>query len=758
MEYKIALAGNPNVGKTSLYNRITHSFEHVGNWHGVTVSDASKKIVYNGRAITVTDLPGFYSMTVYSFEEAISRDNVLYGKNDVIIDVCEVNNLARNLYLALQLIEADVKVVLAINMIDELHKRGLGLDAQRLEASLNLPVVSVSAKYSSNINLLMDAAIKRAECGQAMTDLKYLNKLPLKKVLPLVASNAAEIGISPTYAAIKVLENDEYVISELKLPQHILDSIRAMGDMQSLVARARYDFIEELTRDIVTPLKDYSEQTAAKSKNKRRFFRYSTEKNAQNKVSTQLSSDAKKNVKAGAIRNYGKEISVINSRFGFSRLDKIVLNKYLALPIFFAVMGIIFFITFGFFGNALSNGIEYLIRSFIYRPAVSGLTEIGAPVYLVGLFGEGIIKGVGGVLVFLPQIILLFLFLALLEDSGYVSRVAFMTDGLFRKIGLSGRSVFTMLMGFGCSATAVLTARGLEDDRMRKKTVLFTPFMSCSARLPVYTAIISAFFIRFRPLIIFGLYVLGVVVAVILAAIFEKIRKLKSGKPSFIMEMPPYRFPTAERVLQILWSNAKTFIVKVGTVVFALNVIVWILSNFSLKAGFIDGESNAESLLESLSSVIAPVFAPLGFGDWRAVTALLSGLAAKETVISTVQSLGGVGELFAGSNAGINALTFSVFTLLYVPCVATLSAMNREIGLRWTAFGFLLQMLTAYAVALAIRLICLFFVHYTSVGVGIILIVLIASAFTAAISLISKRRRACSGGCEVCNGGCHNGR
>lgn len=437
----------------------------------------------------------------------------------------------------------------------------------------------------------------------------------------------------------------------------------------------------------------------------------------------------------------------------YSRIDKVVLNKYLALPIFLALMCLIFFVTFGLIGNWLSNLLDFLITKFIYKPVTNGLTSINSPLWIVNLVGEGVILGVLGVLKFLPQVVLLFFFLALMEDSGYISRVAFMTDGLFRKIGLSGRSVFTMLMGFGCSATAVLTARGLEDDTMRKKTVILTPFMSCSARLPVYTVVAGAFFASGKFLVIFGLYILGAAVSLLLAVIFEKwVKNLKSGKLSFIMEMPPYRIPTFERVMQIIFHNAKVFIVKVGTVVFALNVIVWILSNFSFTQGYTAGGEN--SILALFSGFIAPVFTPLGFGNWRAVTSLLSGFVAKEVVVSSIESLGGVGAVFTGEYASLSALTFLVYTLLYIPCIATFSAEIKEVGVKWALFGLVLQLAVAYVVALLFHTAGLAFIINPGITVGVIVVALIAVVCVAVLINRIKNRGKCSCGCGSCSYSC----
>ena len=744
MEYSIALTGNPNVGKTSLYNRITHSLEHVGNWHGVTVSAVSKSTLYNHNRVEITDLPGFYSMTVYSFEESISRDAVLDGKNDLIVNVCEVNNLPRNLYLTLQLLELDVPVVLVVNMMDELKKQGKVLNYRKIERILKIPIVPMSAKYHSDVHLLMEVALDYIATYRGNTvNLTYLDRLPLKDVTAILGDSAEKAGFKPRYAAIKVLEQDEFVLEKLQLSDGQKAALEKLGNWQSRVAQYRYEFIDGITEGAISrsvtdehhemhehtahnvPLE--TEQPAAPSAEKADKHRRHHDRHAE------------------------KELYM----HGYSRLDKYVLNKYAALPLFLLVMAVIFVVTFGLLGNWLSQLLDLGIDKLLYEPITNGLNKIHTPRWVVDLLGDGIIHGVGGILTFLPQVVLLFFFLALLEDSGYISRVAFMTDGLFRKIGLSGRSAFTMLMGFGCSATAVLTARGLEDDTMRKKTVLLTPFMSCSARLPVYSVIASAFFVGgsawAKPFIIFGMYILGAVVALTLAAIFEKTKRLKSGKLSFIMEMPPYRWPTAERVWQIIWHNAKVFVVRVGTVIFSLNVIVWLLSNFSFRGYVPDVGGN--SILQSISRFIAPVFTPLGFGQWQAVTALVSGLVAKEVVISVVGSFGGPTVLFTGQYATLSALTFMVFTLLYIPCIATLTAIGKEIGRKWMFFSLGLQLLVAYVVSLLFHSIGLLFYVNAGLAVGILIAAVIAAICLGTLVSVLRRKNTC-GSCAGCSRNC----
>ncbi len=711
-EYRIELAGNPNVGKTSLYNRLTGSFEHVGNWHGVTVERVEKKIAFDGDGIVLADLPGLYSLTVYSPEESISRDSILNDKTDLIINVCEVNNLSRNLYLTLQLLEIGAPVLLAVNMIDELKKRGKKLDAEKLENRLRIPIVPVSAKYKADAKRLVEESARYIKSGKKRkTELTYLNKLPVKEFVSIIGRNAEAAGLKHEYAAIKLMENDAYVTDLLKLSDAQVKEIGKYGDLQPVVAAARFKFIDEIMRDVIV-------------------------------ADNSLKRIAEKSGKAGF-------------RGGIA-IDKAVLNKYAAIPIFLLVMAAVFAITFGLVGKYLSELFGLFIEKCLYDPISNSLASVSCPAWITGILCDGVILGVGGILAFLPQIVLLFFFLALLEDSGYISRVAFMTDGFFRKIGLSGRSVFTMLMGFGCSATAVLTARGLEDEKMRKKTVLLTPFMSCSARLPVYSVIASAFFAKGQPFIIFGMYILGAAVAIMLAVLFEKcFKKLKSGKLSFIMEMPPYRFPTFERIWQIIWNNVKIFLVRVGTVIFALNVIVYVLSNFSFAHGYVVG-TDYKSIFEYVGEFFAPVFAPLGFGNWRAVTSLLSGLVAKEVVISSIESLGGVSAIFTGDYAALSALAFMVFTLLYVPCVATLAAIRKEAGRKWMLFSLCLQLSVAYLCSLVFYWIGRLILSNMGLGIGLALLIPVIVFCVCVLASAAKKKSLCGCKCAGCTRGCPN--
>lgn len=761
MDYNIALIGNPNVGKTSVYNKITHSFEHVGNWTGVTVEAVSKEILFEHRRITVCDLPGLYSLTVYSPEEGVSRDAVCAGKQQAIIDVCDVNDLSRNLYLTLQLLEAGAPVVLTLNMMDELSRRGQIVNYRKLEAALGLPVVPMATKYHAEVHMLLSVTVDYIEHRRhKRAELPYLKKLPLEQVKTIIEKNAEKAGVDLLYAAIKVLENDTFILEKLALSDEQKAGIAALGEeLQDKLAAARYAYIDKIMDGVIMS------SVADEHHEMHEHSVHDVPLTASERDEAEKRGDEDE---IKHIRLHGKiKKNEDLKRRGFSGLDRLFLNKYLALPLFFVIMLAIFLVTFGDYmpGYWMKTGLEWIFDNALHDPVQKGLTSIGAWNWVTGLVTDGIIDGLGGVLVFLPQIVLMFLFLALLEDSGYISRVAFMTDGLFRKIGLSGRSVFTMLMGFGCSATAVLTSRGMEDEKMRKKTVMLTPFMSCSARFPVYSAICAAYFSGGKAFVIFGMYILGAAVALAYAAILNKIKKFKSGEMSFIMEMPPYRIPTLTRVFQILWHNAKAFIIRVGTVVFAINIIVWLLSSFGVGTvdgntvfGYCGDHAEIKSFLEYFASAVAPLFAPLGFGagdhGWQAVTALISGLAAKEVVLSSIESFGGA-EVVFGTD-GCAALAFVVFTLLYVPCIATLAAIRKEAGWKWMLGGAALQLATAYVISLVFYWMGVLFTYNVGAAVSIIIVLVVAAIVAAVIAHAVRTRNMCIGcpGAKNCGGSC----
>lgn len=710
MHLNISLLGNPNVGKTTLYNNLTKSFEHIGNWHGVTVEAKSKTFKYGQDTVTMTDLPGIYSLSVYSSEEAVSRDNVLSGGNDVIINICEVNNLSRNLYLTLQLMEAGAPLILAVNMTDELKLQGKTIDYDKLGRLLGVTVVAISAKYKNNTKELLAAAVKTARQNKGKSKkvfykTEYFRTLPLEKLAALVKFNAAKAGpdLNADWCAVKLFENDAFVKQRLMLSDASAAEAKAMtvsayngagfGDGESLAAALRYKHIDNITAACVVRKK--------------------------------------------------------SGIHGYSRIDKILLNKYLAFPVFIIIMAAVFYLTFGFIGKFLSGAIGALVNDMAGGAVFGWLVQIGAPEWICCLVRDAVFGGVGSIVTFLPQITLLFLFLALLEDTGYLSRVAYMTDGLFGKLGLSGRSVFTMLMGFGCSTTAVITARNCETEAMRIKTVLITPFMSCSARLPVYAMVAAAFLFN-QWLLIFLLYMLGIAVALIVSRVLDSMPKFKCPKPDFIMEMSPYRLPTAGRVGLIIWTNIRAFLTRVATVVFGLTVIIWVLSNFTFTFAYLPAHPGAISMMQAISSLIAWIFAPLGFGNWRAATALLSGFVAKETIIAALEGIAKADIASVLGNDPAAAVSFVVFVLLYVPCISAVSAIRKELGAKLMWVSVFMQLGIAYIVSFMVYWIGKLFLGG---NLGLIIGVLCAAAVLTYSGIVlyktAKKRTLCNN-CNSC--------
>lgn len=744
---KIILVGNANVGKTTLYNYLTHSFEHIGNWHGVTVSAVEKKILYKHNELVIEDLPGIYSLTIYSGEEAVSRDSILSKDYKCLVNICEVNNIPRNLYLTMQLLELGIVPVLCVNMVDELKKLGKSINYRLLEKRLGMPVIPVSAKYHGDIHLLLDTTLEHMQTQHIPIELPYLKALPLDDIMALICKNADAADLKTRYAAIKIIENDSFIMDKLNLSDEQKGVLAPYGELQAELARLRYDFICSITDEVI--IRNVSEEHH--EMHEHAVHGVPIETNAGEAAGLNYSIPEKIGLRA--LKHKKHHDKHRGRDHGYSVLDKVLLNKYLAFPILFLLFALIFYLTFFVVGKPVTWGMEYAIDNFIYAPIVGAMERAGVTGWVVALVGDGIINGLGGIIIFLPQVVLLFLFLAFLEDSGYLSRVAFMTDGLFRKLGLSGRSVFTMLMGFGCSATAVLTARNMEDQRVRRKTVLLTPFMSCSARLPVYTVVAGAFF-GGSWLIIFGLYLMGIAVALLLAFLSERFKKLRSGAPNFIMEIPPYRLPTAGRVLVLLFKNVKMFLIRVGTIIFALNIIVFLLSNFSFGLKYIP-EDMGSSMLGTTSSFLAPIFIPLGFGSWQATTGLIAGLVAKEAVSSTLKSLGDLQGFFPGGV--LAAFSYVVFVLLYVPCLAAISSIAKELSGKFAFISLALHLCTAYIISLLVFQGGTFFRWlFTEAGTGAIVSVCIVAAVLLAVIIIIvrviKRRGACTGcACNCAN-------
>jgi ferrous iron transport protein B len=660
----IALTGNPNSGKTTLFNRLTGSNQYVGNWPGVTVEKKEGLLRKEFGEAVITDLPGIYSLSPYSPEEVITRDYILKEKPDVIINIIDGTNIERNLYLTLSLMEIGRPVVVAVNMMDEVSSLGGSVDCDAISKELNVPVVPISARKDENIQKLVEAALsfdKVVDISERIYSTEA--QIAIARIENLISEECGNSDLPRMWTAIKLLENDIRIIKQLNLPTNkkrsiddiarSYESTGELGDRETMLADLRYRYITNtlVRQHVVKPIKPGEETLSDK-------------------------------------------------------IDRFVTNRILALPIFFALISCVFYLTFGPFGSFFSNALDILINDVIAQAAVSLLTSINAKEWLVSLVTDGIISGVGGVLVFLPQIAILFFFLSLLEDSGYMARAAFIMDRLFRRFGLSGKSFIPLLMGFGCSVPAIMATRTLENERDRRMTIILTPFMSCAARWPVYALFISAFFEEARWLVALSIYTLGIVVAV-LSGIILKYTLFRGETVPFVMELPLYRLPTAEGTFLRLWDRVKEFLLRAGTLIFAMSIFVWFLSNIS--PSFTMAKSD-QSIFAQFGRIIAPIFAPLGFGEWRASVSLLTGLIAKEAVVSTMGILYGLESSVAESGGLVpiirqaftpaSALAFMTFTLLYVPCVSTLATTRREMNSRkWTAFAVAWQLSMAYIVS-----------------------------------------------------------
>ena len=629
-----ALAGNQNCGKTTLFNALTGSNQHVGNFPGVTVDQKSGE-VKGYKDCSVVDLPGIYSLRTYTQEEIVTRDFILNQKPDGIINIVDATNIERNLYLTLQLLTLRVPMVLALNMMDEVRANGGTVDVQKLSEDLGIPVVPITAAKGEGVSELMDRAAETAKN-------RVLPKVydfcaadsPVHRcvhaVVHLIEDHAERLGLPTRFCATKLIEGDEAMADRLELDQNerellehcVVQMEKENGlDRNASLADMRYSFIEKVTADAV--------------------------------VKCQESREHKRSVK----------------------LDRVLTGKYTALPVFFGIMLLIFYLTFNVIGQGLSDllaaGIDYVTAG------VDGaLTAYGINPVVHSLIIDGIFAGVGSVLSFLPIIVTLFFFLSILEDTGYMARVAFVMDKLLRKIGLSGRSIVPMLIGFGCSVPAIMATRTVSSDRDRKMTILLTPYMSCSAKIPIYGFFTAAFFTEHKALVMISLYVLGMAVGV-LAALVMKNTAFKGKPVPFVMELPNYRLPSAKSVGLLLWEKAKDFLQRAFTVIFLATVVIWFLQSFDTRLNVVT--DSADSLLALIGQWLAVLFKPLGFGDWRCATALISGFIAKESVVSTLEVLLG-GAAITSLFTVRSAVSFLVFTLLYTPCVAAVATIRRELG------------------------------------------------------------------------------
>ena len=657
------LAGNQNCGKTTLFNQLTGSSQHVGNFPGVTVDRKDGQI--RGHANTlVTDLPGIYSMSPYTSEEIVTRQFLLDDKPRGIINIVDATNIERNLYLTMQLMELDVPMVLALNMMDEVRENGGSIRINEMEARLGIPVVPISAAKNEGIDELVDHALHVAQYQErpgrkdfcsADGDGGAVHRC-LHGVMHLIEDHARAAGIPVRFAASKLAEGDALILEKLNLSQNekemlehiIVQMEQERGlDRAAAIADMRFRFISGVCQAAVVHPRESREHARSE------------------------------------------------------RIDRVLTGRFTAIPAFIAIMGLVFYLTFNVVGSFLSDLLEAAIGALTgWVDAV--MTASGVSGVVHSLVIDGVFGGVGSVLSFLPFIVTLFFFLSLLEDSGYMARVAFVMDKLLRKIGLSGRSIVPMLVGFGCTVPGVMATRTLPSERDRKMTILLTPFMSCSAKLPIYAFFSAVFFPEHAALVMVALYALGVVMAVLAALVLRK--TAFSGEPvPFVMELPNYRLPGARNVAQLLWEKAKDFLQRAFTVIFVATIVIWFLQTFDLRLNVV--ADSQQSLLAALSGVIAPLFAPLGFGDWRICTALISGFMAKESVVSSLSILFGTTSALLAALTPLSAAALLVFSLLYTPCVAAISAIRRDLGGRWALGVALGQCSIAWAAAFAVRMI-----------------------------------------------------
>lgn len=655
-----ALAGNQNCGKTTLFNQLTGSNQHVGNFPGVTV-DRKDGTIRNHPEASVTDLPGIYSLSPYTGEEIVSRQFILDETPDAIIDIIDATNIERNLYLTLQLMELDRPMVIALNMMDEVTANGGAIDVNLLESLLGVPVVPISAARNEGIGELVEHALHVARfrerpgrldfCAPDGPDGGALHRC-IHGIANLIEDHAVTAHIPVRFAATKLVEGDELVTDALHLDRNELDAIEhiisqmegeAGTDRLSALADMRFSFIGDVCGRCV--------------------------------------------VKPHESREHVRSV----------KIDRILTGRYTAIPAFLVIMGLVFWLTFGVIGAALQGLMEDGIAAII-ASADAGLKAFGTNDVVRSLAVDGVLTGVGSVLTFLPIIVVLFLFLSILEDSGYMARVAFVMDKVLRRFGLSGRSFVPMLVGFGCTVPAIMSTRTLPSEHDRKMTVMLTPFMSCSAKLPVYGLLCGAFFPQATVPAMVSLYLIGIAVGCIAALVLNR-TAFKGDPVPFIMELPNYRLPSIKTTVMLAWDKAKDFITKAFTIIFAATVVIWFLQTFDIRFNVVADQS--QSLLAGLGSIIAPLLAPLGFGDWRASTALVTGLIAKESVISTLTVLLGATSPAALSTmfSPFTAYVFLVFTLLYPPCVASIGAVKSELGARYAVAVFAFQVTVAWIVA-----------------------------------------------------------
>lgn len=658
-----ALVGNQNCGKTTLFNQLTGANQHVGNFPGVTV-DRKDGPIRGNKNTRVTDLPGIYSMSPYTSEEIVSRNFVLEDKPTAIINIIDATNIERNLYLTMQLLEMNIPMVIALNMMDEVVKNNGAIDINGMESMLGVPVVPISAAKNQGVSELIEHAIHIAQYQERPVEQDFCCKedhegaihRAIHAVENVIEDHAERRGYPVRFCATKVIEGDSLIIKELDLDQneiemieHIVVQMENEGGMDRSAAMAdmRFDFIERVC-----------EQTVKKPK-------------------------------------------VSKERLRSEKIDRVLTGKWTAIPFFIIIMALVFVLTFNVIGALLQEWLELGIDA-LSNVVASGLEAAHVSSVIQGLVIDGIFSGVGSVLSFLPIVVVLFFFLSIMEDSGYIARVAFFMDKLLRRIGLSGRSIVPLLIGFGCTVPAVMSTRTLPSKRDRRMTIMLTPFMSCTAKLPIYAFFVNAFFPKRGGLIMTGLYLLGIVVGILVALLFNR-TIFKGDAVPFVMELPNYRLPGAKNVLHLLWEKAKDFITKAFTIIFVATIVVWFLQSFDFRFQLV--EDSSTSMMAVIAGWIAPIMQPLGLGDWRIVTSLVSGVIAKESVVSTMDVLFGSGITEILSS--VAAATMLVFSLIYTPCIAAIASIRRELGRMWAIAIVIWQCALAWVVALLVRYICI---------------------------------------------------
>lgn len=662
-----ALVGNQNSGKTTLFNQLTGANQHVGNFPGVTV-DRKDGVIRGHKNTKITDLPGIYSMSPYSNEEIVSRNFVLQDKPDAIINIIDATNVERNLYLTMQLLEMDRPMVVALNMMDEVTGNGGSIAVNKMEAMLGVPVVPISAAKNEGVDELIIHALHIAQYQEKPLRQDFCSEDDnggavhrcLHAVGDLISDHAARAGLPVRFAASKAIEGDRDVLDRLELDQNERETLEHITlqmekerglDRSAAIADMRFTFIEKVCSACV--------------------------------VRPQETKEHKRSAK----------------------IDRVLTGKYTAIPIFIGIMALVFYLTFNVIGaflqDLMASGIDALTVVVDRALTAAGVSQV-----IHSLIVDGIFSGVGSVLSFLPIVVVMFFFLSLLEDSGYIARVAFFMDKLLRKIGLSGRSIVPLLIGFGCSVPAIMSTRTLPSERDRRMTILLTPYMSCTAKLPIYAFFVNAFFPGRGGLIMTGLYVLGILMG-ILVALFDRRTIFKGNAIPFVMELPNYRLPSPKSTVQLMWEKAKDFLQKAFSVIMIATVIVWFLQSFDFRLNLVSDSS--QSIMAAIAGLLVPLFEPLGLGDWRIVTSLISGFMAKESVVSTLEVLFGAEGGIAAAITPLSAGCLLVFSLLYTPCVAAIAAVRRELGLRWAFLVVVWQCFIAWIAAFAFRMIAMLF-------------------------------------------------